>query len=120
MRLVGAVAGDVVAQADGGQRDEAVVEGVQEVPGGLQHRVDAGRHQHEEGDQRHQHQTQVQQLNVEGLQQEGSKTSRSVVGWHQHEEGDQRHQHQTQVQQLDVEGLQQEDVTVSGWVAPLI
>ena len=52
MRLVGIVAGDVVAQADGGQRDEAVVEGVQVVPGGLQGRVDGGRDQHEERDQR--------------------------------------------------------------------
>ena len=72
MRLVGVVAGDVVAQADGSQRDEAVVEGVQEVPGGFQCRVNAGRDQHEEGDQGQQRQRQVQQLNVESLQESQS------------------------------------------------
>lgn len=46
--LVGRVAGDVVAEADGGERDEAVVQRVQEVPLRLQAREDRGRHQDEE------------------------------------------------------------------------
>lgn len=41
--LPGGVSGDVVAQSDGGERDEAVVERVQEVPVWLQVREYAGR-----------------------------------------------------------------------------
>lgn len=46
--LVWGVARDVVSEADGGEGNEAVVEGVEEVPARLQLSEDEGWHHHEE------------------------------------------------------------------------
>lgn len=67
--LVRGVPGDVVAQADRGQGDEAVVQRVQEVPVRLQGGEHRGGRQEEDADQHGAHQEQVQQADVEGLVQ---------------------------------------------------
>lgn len=48
--LIRRLAGDVISQADGAERNEAEVEGIQEVPVVLQRREDSSRDEEEEAD----------------------------------------------------------------------
>ena len=69
VRLAWPVSGHVVAQSDRGERDEAVVERVQERPALLQPVEDGRRHQEEETGDEHADSRQVEQADVERLVQ---------------------------------------------------
>ena len=67
--LAGSVSGDVVAESDRGERDEAVVERVQEGPALLDPAEDGRRDQEEEAGDEHADGGQVEQPDVERLVQ---------------------------------------------------
>lgn len=65
--LVPGVSGDVVSEADGCERDKAVIKGIQEVPSGLQLSEYEGGEHDEQGHGDDAHGGQVEHADVEGL-----------------------------------------------------
>ena len=96
-RLVGRVAGDVVSEADGGERDEAVVDRVEVVPVGLHGVEDGGRHEEEEDDEHDGDEEQVEHSDVERLVQVaqlGVQVLQQPRGRHHEPVHQRRQQHQ--------------------------
>lgn len=69
--LVGGVTRNVVTKANGGEGDEAVVEGVQEVPAWLQLGKNEGWHRHKKAKGDAADDGEVEDTDVEGLLMEG-------------------------------------------------
>ena len=95
--MTGWVTGDVVAQSDGGQGYEAVVDGIEEVPVGLEGAEDGGRRQEEEDDEEDGDRHQVEDADVERLvevAQFGVEVAQEPRGGHHQPVHQRRQQHQ--------------------------
>lgn len=97
--LVRGVSWDVIAEADGSEGDEAVVEWVEIVPVRFEGGEGGSGHQHEGGHQECGHQHQVHQTDVEGLvevAQAGVEELQQHRGRHHQPLHQRRQQHQRQ------------------------